>query len=101
MLTASAALAHPPKDVVLSWDPSGSLTVTVGHSVDNPEKHYINKIVIYADNKIVATRDYSSQPNAGGLTDTFAIGEQRSGVTLKAEAFCVIMGSVSGSIVVP
>ena len=100
-LTAEAAYAHPPKGVALSWNPSGSLTVTVEHSVDNPAKHYINKIIIYADNKIVATRDYSSQPDAGGLTDTFALGAQPGGVTLKAEAFCVIMGSVSGSIVVP
>jgi desulfoferrodoxin (superoxide reductase-like protein) len=81
--------------------PSGELTVTVEHSVDNPEKHYISKITVYADNKILVSKDYGSQTSTGVQTDTFSLGSLPSGTTLKVEAFCVIMGSATGATVVP
>jgi hypothetical protein len=101
ILTAGLAAAHPPKGVRLSWDTAGELTVTVEHSVDNPEKHYVSRIVVYAGNKVAASKDYSSQSGAGGMSDVFPLGAMPSGTVLKAEAWCVIMGSASGSVVVP
>ncbi|MDR3165618.1 MAG: hypothetical protein LBU13_08575 [Synergistaceae bacterium] len=94
------AFSHPPKDVTMSLK-GGMLSVNVSHSVDNPDKHYIYKITIYKDNKIVLSKDYKSQTSADGLSDTFDIGTPQQGSVIKAEAFCVIMGSVSGSITAP
>jgi hypothetical protein len=77
------------------------LAVLVAHSVDNPGKHYIYRITVYVDNKMAATRDYQSQTSTDGLTDVFSLGALPSGANLKAEAYCVIMGSTVGSTVVP
>jgi hypothetical protein len=101
VFSSAAVFAHPPKEVSLELRPGGELVVRVAHTVDDPGKHYISRIVVYADNAIIATRDYKSQSGTGGLTDTFSIGAAASGVNLKAEAFCVIMGSASGSMVIP
>jgi len=101
MALPSSSAAHPPKGVSLNWNPAGELTVNAAHSVDNPEKHYIYRITIYADNKMVATKDYQAQTNAEGMTDTFPLGILPGGTNLKAEVFCVIMGNAAGSIVVP
>jgi hypothetical protein len=79
----------------------GVLSVNAAHSVDNPDKHYIYRITIYRDNKIMVSKDYKSQPSADGLSDTFDIGASPQGSVIKAEAFCVIMGSASGSMTVP
>jgi hypothetical protein len=79
----------------------GVLSVNVSHSVDNPGKHYIYRIVIYIDNKIAVSKDYKSQPGTDGLSDTFDIGAPPHGSVIKAEAFCVIMGSASASMTVP
>jgi hypothetical protein len=98
---SETAFAHPPKEVRLDLRPGGELTVSVAHTVDDPGKHYINRIVIYANNAIIATKEYQGQNGTDGLTDTFSIGEMSPGVNLKAEAFCVIMGSTTGSMVVP
>lgn len=95
------AFAHPPKAVKMSWDPSGVLTVNAEHSVGDPQKHYINKIIIYVNDKIVTQKEYKAQSGADGLTDTFNLGPQASGTTIKAEAFCIIMGSDTGSLTVP
>ena len=100
LLSATLAGAHPPKSVNLSWD-NGTLTVKVEHSVNDPQKHYIYKIVVYVDNQVAAQKDYTSQPDAAGLTDRFALPSVKSGANVKAEAFCVIMGSTTGSITIP
>jgi hypothetical protein len=100
MVFSGTAFSHPPKNVALSLN-GGVLSVNVSHSVDNPDKHYIYKIIIYKDNKIAVSREYNSQPDADGLSDTFDIGDSQPGSVIKAEAFCVIMGSASGSITVP
>ena len=101
LLLVDPAAAHPPKTVHLSWNPAGDLTVTVEHAVDNSEKHYVDRIIVYADNKVAASRDYSSQSGVGGMADIFVLGAMPSGAVLKAEARCVIMGSTSGSFVIP
>jgi desulfoferrodoxin (superoxide reductase-like protein) len=95
---AAAAAAHPPKGVTVSMSPDGILTVKVEHSVNDPQKHYISKIIVYVDGKIAAQRDYSAQTSADGHTDTFQLGAQTAGANIKAEAYCVIMGSAAGSL---
>ncbi|MDR1579732.1 MAG: hypothetical protein LBS35_05195 [Synergistaceae bacterium] len=100
MVFSDTAFSHPPKNVSLSLN-GGVLTVNVSHSVDNPDKHYIYRITIYRDNNIVISKDYTSQSGADGLSDTFDIGASPQGSVIKVEAFCVIMGSASGSMTVP
>lgn len=100
MVFSATAFSHPPKNVTLSLN-GGVLSVNVSHSVDNPDKHYIYRITIYRDNQIVTSVDYASQPGADGLSAAFDIGVSPQGSVIKAEAFCVIMGSAAGSITVP
>jgi hypothetical protein len=95
---AGDAAAHPPKGVALSWNPNGRLTVNVDHSVNDPQKHYINKIIVYVNDKIVVQKEYSSQTLGETQTDVFELGALTPGTNIKAEAFCVIMGSATGTI---
>jgi desulfoferrodoxin (superoxide reductase-like protein) len=97
---AVASEAHPPRGVTLVMNSDGSLTVRVEHSVNDPQKHYVNKIAIYVNDKLLSQKEYSSQTNAEDQADTFQIGSQPPGTKITAEAFCVIMGSASGSITV-
>lgn len=98
---AATAFAHPPKAVNLSWNPNGTLTVTVDHQVNDPQKHFINKIIVYVNDKIAVNKEYQSQESANSFTETFQLGSQTSGTTIKVEAFCIIMGSTTGSLTVP
>jgi hypothetical protein len=96
-----AAFAHPPKEIKLSLQPDGTLTVNVAHAVDNPGKHYIFRIIVYVDDKIAAQREYSSQQNAESQIDKFSLGALPSGAKIKVEASCVIMGTAASSITAP
>ncbi len=101
LLSIAPAGAHPPKSVALSWNPSGALGVNVSHSVNDPAKHYVYRIVVYVNNNVAAQKEYNAQPNGDGLSDSFSLGALASGTNIKVEAFCVIMGSTSGSLTVP
>jgi hypothetical protein len=93
--------AHPPKEVTLELGPNGALTVRVLHSVDDPGKHYVSRITVYVDDRAEETREYKSQTGTEGMSDIFALDPPRSGANIRAEAFCVIMGSKTGSFIVP
>ena len=101
VLLASAASAHPPKGVSLSWSPDGRLAVNVDHSVNDPQKHYINKIIVYVNDSIAVQKEYTSQNSGAGQSDVLVLGTLPSGTNIKVEAFCVIMGSASGAMAVP
>jgi hypothetical protein len=98
---ANAASAHPPKGVSLSWGLNGQLAVNVDHSVNDPQKHYINKIIVYVNDGIAVQKEYTLQSSDAGQSDVFALGALPSGTNIKVEAFCVIMGSASGVTTVP
>ena len=101
LLSTSLANAHPPKSVGLSWNPSGTLSVNVSHSVNDPVKHYVYRIIVYVNNGVAAQKEYNSQSNGDGLNDSFSLGALPSGTNIKVEAFCVIMGSTTASLTVP
>ena len=101
LLGVSVSHAHPPKDVNLTWNSDGNLIVHVVHAVNDPQKHYINKVIVYVNDKVALQRDYTMQQNGEGLTDTFVLGALPPGTNIKVEAYCIIMGVGTNSIVVP
>lgn len=101
LCAATAAFAHPPRAVNLTWNRNGTLAVSVEHPVNDPEKHFINKIVVYVDDGIAAQKEYQTQGNAQALADSFQLGALPPGTTVKVEAFCIIMGSLTNSLTIP
>ena len=99
-LIGQAAHAHPPKSVSLSLQ-GGTLAVSVEHGVNDPQKHYVYRIIVYVNDKVAAQKEYTSQQSPQGLSDTFNLGSVPAGASIKAEAFCVIMGSTTGSMTAP
>jgi len=77
------------------------LTVQVAHGVNDPAKHHVQRISVFVGGKLAAQKEYPSQADAGGMTDTFAIGSVPKGTTIRVEATCNIMGSATGELVAP
>ena len=101
LLSTAVSWAHPPKEVLPSWDGKGVLKVEIVHNVDNPQKHYVNHVNIYLDGKIIEQKDYTQQGTNNGEVLTFSLGKLPSGSTIKVEATCVIFGTTAGSLVLP
>jgi len=97
-----SAWAHPPKSVTLSLDaPSGRLTVQVAHGVNDPAKHHVQRISVFVGGKLAAQKEYPSQTDVNGMTDTFSVGSVPKGTVIRAEATCNIMGSATGELIAP
>ena len=97
-----SAWAHPPKSVTLSLDaPSGRLTVQVVHGVNDPVKHHVQRISVFVGGKLAAQKEYPSQTDVNGMTDTFSVGSVPKGTKIRVEATCNIMGSATGELISP
>ncbi|MFX0107650.1 MAG: hypothetical protein ACFE7R_05165 [Candidatus Hodarchaeota archaeon] len=94
------ASAHNPGGVSLEYDSgTDTLTVTVSHSVDDPNTHYIYRIVVEKNSIEVASRDYTSQDSTSGTSDAFTLAAI-DGDVLEATAYCSISGQNSAQITV-
>jgi len=96
----AATYAHGPGDVTLNYDSdSNILSVTISHSVSNPQKHYIKKITITKNGKPFETYEYKSQPDPSSFTYTYNV-EAKEGDTLKVKANCKYFGSKTKELVI-
>jgi len=69
---------------------SQTLSVTISHSVSNPQKHYIKEITITKNGKALETYEYKSQPGPSSFTYTYNV-KAKEGDTLKVKAKCNIL----------
>ena len=96
----AATYAHGPGDVTLNYDSESQiLSVTISHSVSNPQKHYIKKITITKNGKPLETYEYKSQPDPSSFTYTYNV-EAKEGDKLKVKAKCNYFGSKTKELVI-
>lgn len=101
-LSACGAFAHPPKDVLLTWNkPQEMLNITSHHSVNDVNKHYILSLTILDGNKQLLTKQYTKQGSPETFTDSVSLKGLKSGTKLRVQLVCNIMGSKEAEIVIP
>jgi hypothetical protein len=90
--------AHPPKEVLLSYDLEAKvLSVTVTHTRFSAG-HYIDKIEIMKNGTSVASHSYTNQPSET-FSHTYTLDAARGDV-INVKATCNKFGSASGKITV-
>ncbi len=66
------AMAHAPQDIDVVYDPaSEKLMVTITHIVDDPTTHYLNKVQVKHNGRVISDPDYKSQPEKDTFTYTY------------------------------
>lgn len=88
------SMAHPPVSMDVVLQPEGKLRVQVSHTVNDPAKHFINRIVVSRDGKVLAEQSFVKQSDKTGLDVEFPIEGLAKGQTLQVEADCNIFGSL-------
>lgn len=64
--------AHSPSDIAINYDPAAEkLSVTITHVVDDPATHYVNKVQVRHNNRVISDPDYKSQPTKDTFTYTY------------------------------
>lgn len=94
--------AHPPKDIQLTYRPAdGVLVVTVLHGVKNPQKHYIEKVIVSVGGQKIAEENFSEQTSKQSLVVTIPVGPLPKGTEVRVEAKCVIFGTARATLIIP
>jgi hypothetical protein len=98
LLLVAPASAHPPSDLVLSYE-SGELTATITHDVADPASHYVYRVTILVNGIPGEPILYQSQPPENPFTYRYQV-EAAPGDVIKVTADCNIAGSITRELVV-
>jgi hypothetical protein len=99
-LNVSPTLAHPPTQMTLSYNYDNQvLTVTVFHSVTDPNTHYIELITINKNGAFAMNRTYTSQTSTSSMVDTFDVDAEDNDI-LQVTAICSISGQIQRQVTV-
>ncbi len=94
-MMAGEALAHPPSDMDVTFDPTeGVLHVTIAHSVGDPAGHYISEIRILRAGTDLLTKTYTAQTTKKDFEASFPMPELQQGDVITLEATCNRFGSM-------
>jgi hypothetical protein len=98
VLSSMPVVAHTPASMTLdyNWE-TQTLSVTISHSVSDPNSHYIQNITVYKNDVKVDSEAYTSQGSTSGASDTFNIAAV-DGDVLRVWANCSVSGFIQDTI---
>lgn len=95
----TSAFAHPPSDIIITFDPSTKmLKAVIMHNVSNPETHYIKNVDVGLNGKEVISHLISREDNNASQTVAYLIPDAKAGDALSVEAYCSISGKLEKEI---
>ncbi|UCF70766.1 MAG: hypothetical protein JSW49_00360 [candidate division WOR-3 bacterium] len=84
---------HTPKNIGLDYDAeTGMLSVEIKHGVNDPLKHFINKVVVELDGKKHVEQYFGKQADGENQRAIYKIIDAEEGSTLTVIAYCNISG---------
>jgi hypothetical protein len=100
-LLVMPALATPPSDVAVKYDKTTSqLAVTITHPTEDPTTHYVKRVTVDVNGRIVIDNEYKSQPTKDVFTYTYPV-PVNAGDTVRVTATCSVAGSTEGVLTLP
>lgn len=92
---AGSVVATPPSNIDCSYVfETNTLNVEIQHATDDVETHYIARIEISVNSVLNQTKDYTSQPNTIGLSDSFIVPAV-VGDVINVTAICSVSGQLT------
>ncbi len=99
-LSAMPVFSHPPTNMTLVYDTNTqTLSVTVVHTVADPNTHYIEYVVVNKNGAYEIDRNYTSQLSASAFVDVFTV-DADNGDVLQVTAICSVSGQLTDQITV-
>jgi hypothetical protein len=99
---AFPALAHPPSDIVLDFNPkTATLNVKVMHNVMDPAMHYIKTVTVTVDGKEAAVKKITSQTSKATQETAIELKGVTKGSKITVKAECSIAGSKQAELTAP
>jgi hypothetical protein len=99
ILTCSIAYAHPPSDIIITYDAATkTLHAVIKHAVSNPTNHFIKKVNVGLNGNEIIEHTISRQDNNSTQTVSYLIPDAKAGDRLSVEAHCSISGKLEKEI---
>lgn len=99
VVACSIVYAHPPSDIVITYDPQAKiLKAVIYHDVSNPQTHFIKKVDTSLNGKEIIAQEISQQDNHATQTVTYLIPDAKNGDTIGVEAYCSLSGKLEKEI---
>ncbi|MDD5281284.1 MAG: hypothetical protein PHC37_03965 [Candidatus Omnitrophica bacterium] len=97
----SLAYAHPPQDILISYDPATKmLSAVIVHNTSNPLNHYIRQVDVALNGKEIIQQKISKQDNNESQQVAYFIPDAKFGDRLSVEGYCSISGKLEKEITV-
>jgi len=99
-MTTLNTKAHTPSNMSLSNNSNTEiLSVTITHSVIDPNSHFIESVEIKVNGSTALNQPYTSQPTSSSFTYQYDI-TAGDGATIQVIATCNIAGSITRTITI-
>jgi hypothetical protein len=101
ILSSQAALAHPPSDIMITFDRQTKvMQAVITHNTSNAANHFISKVDVAINGKEVIEHKISRQDNNETQTVQYLIPDVLDGDIISVEGYCSISGKLETKITV-
>ncbi len=91
--SVNVCLAHAPDSIEAKFDDKKlQIPVRVHHPVSTVKGHYISKIILMKDGKVIDTKIFTEQADKDYQDCVFNVPGLKDGDEVKVEAYCNISG---------
>jgi desulfoferrodoxin (superoxide reductase-like protein) len=99
IFSASAALAHPPVKIEISYDPATkTVSAVITHPVQDRTNHLIGKVDVDINGEEVIEAKYHFQDTESAQQVSFIMKEAKPGDVIGIEAYCNISGKLKATV---
>ena len=91
--------AHSPTGITAKYNPvTKELKVIVSHPVNKKYRHYVKKIEVSQDNKIIAEKSFVRQTSKISEFTTFKLNDTITNENITIKAYCNISGELEKTV---
>lgn len=96
MLLVMPVYAHPPKGIELAFESKTKVfRINISHVVDDPSRHYIEKVVVELNGDEIITQTFKTQTDKKTQEIMYVIGDAEEGDKIAVTAYCNISGKMT------
>jgi hypothetical protein len=98
---AAAAAAHPPSDIIITFDLAKSAVMAnIAHDTKDTGKHYIGQIIVMVNGKEMIKQKAETQTNNDGQNVMYVIPGLKTGDKVAIAADCSVFGGLTKETVI-
>ena len=102
LLLVWSLAAHPPSSIALEFQPeTGLLIIDIQHPTPDVQKHYINKVEILLNDRLVVSQEFFYQTDPEQQKAACIVHGAKPGDEILVIGYCNVFGKKKAAVTVP